>query len=916
MRRSTAASRTLRIPESWLVKEPGSRLGGFVITGKLGEGGMGVVFRARDPELGRDVALKVLPERFTSDPQRVERFEREAKLLASLNHPNIAHVYGLETSGDKRALVMELVDGPTLAERLAAGPLSLAESLAIARQICEALEEAHEKGIVHRDLKPQNVKAPLGQRAKVLDFGLAKAFLGDSSAEVSDSQPTVPYAATQDGVILGTPAYMAPEQARGHAIDKRVDIWAFGVVLFEALTGKALFAAPSQADTLMAVLSREVEWSALPQSTPPAIRRLLRRCIERDPRNRLHDIADARLVIEDVLAGENEATSPATPTPRTRRLAPALAALTAAAALGALAALSLRPAPEPSEPVRVQRLTFSGHDHQPSASPDGRFVSFVSNREGVSRIWLKQMSGGGEQRLTEGSDVRPRFAPDGNSLGFLRETGSGGTDLYRIALVGGQPRRLVSNVSDFDWSPNGGSVVFVRQRSDEERTDVSVLGVAELDGGGLERTLLEVEGWGLVGPRWSPDGARIAVTRGAPINSSGEWKLLIVDPDTGVSQEIEARDGDGMLSSSTWDASGAGLLYAASGESVGDLGGTPARVALLVPGGSPRTLFWASGLFPLSGFGSFPTVFSTLGEDRLVFDTVELSEELREVDLESGASRQLTSALATDRQPAYSPDGRQVVFSSNRTGNLDLWILDRESGALRQLTDDASQDWDPAFSADGRRVLFSSSRGGNLEIWSIDTDGSDARQLSDDGVNAENPTMTPDGRWLVYASGNAEQLGLFRMRPDGSEVAQITKGNHITCEVSPDGRWASFISTAGFDARIQFVEIETGRLAAASIDLGSMARAISTTLGRSRWLREGSAIAYVGLDEQARSGIFEQTFDPDRDTSATRRAVAGFYGDVVTESFGVSPDGSKITLAVIRETRSLMLAEGLPTAEP
>jgi len=895
----------------------GERVGPYRIEALLGEGGMGVVYRATDSQLGREVALKVLPDRFSEDPRRVARFEREAKLLASLNHPNVAQIYGLATSGERQALVMELVDGPTLAERMASETLPLADSLAIARQVAEALEEAHEKGIVHRDLKPQNVKAPHDGRVKVLDFGLAKAYAGDVSAVSSDDtsqSPTIANTGTQAGAVLGTAAYMAPEQARARPVDKRVDIWAFGVVLFEMLSGKRLFAADSVADTLVAVLAREIDWKALPATTPPAIRRLLRHCLERDPRNRLHDIADARLVIDDALAGGSDEALPAPPGRSRRRAAVGLLALAVAAALGALLVLAMQPGRQTPEPVRVQRLTFSGYDHQPSASPDGRFVAFVSARDGASRIWLKQLQGGGEQPLTEGRDLRPRFAPDGNSVGFLRESEPGRTDLYATALVGGQPRRLVANVSDFDWAPDGRSVAITRQLGDEGRPELSALGVVELGEAGRERTLLEAEGWILIGPRFRPDGGRIAVTRGGAVNSPGGWQLLLVDPVTGASEQLGASDGPGMISSSAWDHRGSGLYYAASPSDLGELTGTPSMVRLIEPGASPRTLFWASGLFPLNGFPSFPAVLSVLGPDRLIFDVLEQTQELREVALPGGTSRQLTRSLALDRQPAYSPDGRLVVFSSNRTGNLDLWLLDRESRALRQLTDDAAQDWDPGFSADGRRVLFSSSRGGSLEIWSIDLDGSNARQLSADGVNAENPTMTPDGRWVVYSSGNPRQPGLHRVRPDGSQAARITSGTHSLPEVSPDGRWALFVATTGLSASVRFVEIETGRLAPAAIGLGSTARAASITIGRGRWTRKGAAVAYAGVDERGHTGVYEQAFDPERDTSATRRRLAGFYDDVETESFGVAPDGGAITLAVTRETRSLMLAEGLPAA--
>jgi serine/threonine protein kinase/Tfp pilus assembly protein PilF len=279
----------------------GERIGPYEVVGKLGEGGMGIVYQAKDSHLGRDVALKVLPEGFAADPERTARFEREARVLASLNHPNIAQIYGLEVSGDLRALVMELVEGPTLAERLESRVLSLNESLSVARKIADALEEAHEKGVVHRDLKPQNVKVSLDGRVKVLDFGLAKAadsLAGATSAEQLANSPTVTFGGTREGVILGTAAYMAPEQARGKAVDRRADIWAFGVVLYEMLTGERLFVADSVVETLGAVLHHPIDLERLPPATPDRVRELLRRCLERDPRRRLRDIGEARVALE------------------------------------------------------------------------------------------------------------------------------------------------------------------------------------------------------------------------------------------------------------------------------------------------------------------------------------------------------------------------------------------------------------------------------------------------------------------------------------------------------------------------------------------------------------------------------------------------------------------------------------------
>ena len=285
---------------------PGSKLGPYEIVSSLGAGGMGEVYLAQDARLGRSVAIKTLPDQFSSDVQRMARFDREAKLLASLNHPHIAAIYGLEESNGVRALVMELVEGPTLAERIKQGPLPPDEALPIAKQIAEALEYAHERGIIHRDLKPSNVKITPDGAAKVLDFGLAKALEGDISAVDISTSPTLSHAATQAGILLGTAAYMSPEQARGKKVDRRADIWAFGAVLYEMLTGRPAFIGDTISDTLAAVIRGEPDWSALPSNLPPSIHRLVRRCLTKDPNQRLRDIGEARIAIEYALSGAPE----------------------------------------------------------------------------------------------------------------------------------------------------------------------------------------------------------------------------------------------------------------------------------------------------------------------------------------------------------------------------------------------------------------------------------------------------------------------------------------------------------------------------------------------------------------------------------------------------------------------------------
>jgi eukaryotic-like serine/threonine-protein kinase len=454
----------------------GRSIGSYRLVDRLGEGGMGEVWRATDSKLRRDVAVKVLPAAFTADAERLARFERESHLLAQLQHPNIAAIYGFEEQDAVRALVMELVEGPTLAERLAEGPLPLAEALDVARQIAEALEEAHDKGIVHRDLKPQNVKVTAEGRVKVLDFGLAKALEppGTPSGPVSPSQlaasPTLTLAATQRGVILGTAAYMAPEQARGLAVDRRADIWAFGVVLYEMLTGRRLFAGETVTDTLAGVLKGEIDLDVLPPTTPPAIRRLLRRCLDRSPRNRLHDIADARIVLEDQLAGRLEPAAASGPAPRALP-AWSLAVAAAAGALGTILVSSLLVSADPaatrSVPIRATIALPDGLflDQGLALSPDGSelVLALHGASERTLRLYLRRLDDPELRPLvgTEGATY-PFWSPDGQAIGFFADG-----KLKRIDL----PRGIVRTLAEApqgrggDWSPLG-TIVFAPGASD------------------------------------------------------------------------------------------------------------------------------------------------------------------------------------------------------------------------------------------------------------------------------------------------------------------------------------------------------------------------------------------------------------------------------------------------------------------
>jgi serine/threonine protein kinase len=466
----------------------GTKLGRYEVLAPLGAGGMGEVYRALDRRLGRDIALKTLPESFIKDPEHVARFEREAQVLAAFNHPNIAAIYGVEEWNGGFALAMELVEGPTLAERIAAEPLEIEEALHVAHDVAEALEAAHQKGIIHRDLKPANIKLTSDSKVKVLDFGLAKALAPQTLPHPLADSPTVSFGRTREGIIVGTVAYMSPEQARGKPLDKRSDIWSFGSVLYEALTAKKAFPGETATDTLAAIIKREPDWSSLPQNTPPTICALLRRCLQKDPKQRLHDIADARIEIEEALHAPIEPVSPAFNAPIPGRRWPLAALLIASVVLSALVTwiasriLSNRN----MNLLRVTAVARLTHDpdfsESPTWSPDGKMLAFSSNRSGNYEIYVRRIDGGQEVNVTNdpGQDFQPDFSPDGNSIAFVstRSSRTGmvklfgargssseihilGGDVWVVPALGGQARLLARDGNFPAWHPSGSKLLYV-----------------------------------------------------------------------------------------------------------------------------------------------------------------------------------------------------------------------------------------------------------------------------------------------------------------------------------------------------------------------------------------------------------------------------------------------------------------------
>jgi serine/threonine protein kinase len=900
----------------------GTKLGPYEILAPLGAGGMGEVYRAKDMRLDRHVALKVLPEALAGDADTLSRFEREAKTVAALSHPNILAIHDFGSDAGRVYAVAELLEGSTLRERLSEGALPVRKAVDYGIQIARGLAAAHEKGIVHRDLKPENLFVTEDGRVKILDFGLASH--APVVPAVDDTQTPTVEGRTEPGTVMGTVGYMSPEQVRGLPADQRSDIFSFGAVLYEMLSGGRAFRRDTSVETMTAILKEDPPGLAdAAAKVPTGLDRIVRHCLEKNPAERFQSARDVAfdLAAAEDLSGVASPTVGEPAAPRIRRVLVPAALLLVGVVIGAAIVRSTRP--PPPEPVRVRPLTFSGHDGEPSASSDGRLVAFTSTRDGVSRIWIKQLSGG-EAPLTSGPDRRPRFSPDGASVLFLRPGEDGSrTDAWRVALVGGEPRRILQDVTDADWAPDGQRIAFLRPNAEGERRSSSI-GVADVRGG-QERILASVRDLELQFVRWSPTGRLIAVIRLAPIGFEPPAEVLLVDAESGKERRLARRAGF-PISGLVWSDSGEEVLYAEAGSRLGDSSGALARVvAKRIASGRERTLFWSLDLFPTIGSTKTFATLDVLGPGRVVFDEITQRMNLREVSIGRETLppdvRALTEGSSRDRQPAYSPDGEQIVFSSNRSGNLDLWSLSTKTGALTQLTDDPAQDWDPGFLPDGRHVVWSSDRSGNLEIWTANADGSGARQLTRDGKDAENPTATRDGSWIVYTSGDPAKNGIWKIRPDGSDATRLVPGVASNAEVSPDGRYASYvrwITGIGLARKVDVVEIETGRVVPFEIQLRQQTGLSTSSVlaGRTRWLPGGRAIAWIGEDENGTTGVFAQDFDPERDTSASRRKLAGFSPDYVTESFGISPDGRHATLSVMRQSSNLMLAEGVPGIEP
>jgi Tol biopolymer transport system component len=778
----------------------GARLGPYEILSPLGAGGMGEVYRARDYRLGREVAIKILPAAFASDPERLARFEREARVLAALNHASIATIYGLEQSDGTRFLVLELVPGQTLAEQLAQGALPPDEALEIGRQICGALESAHEKGIVHRDLKPANVKVTPAGKVKVLDFGLAKAFSAEPhfGSDVTRS-PTLTSGGTEKGVVLGTAAYMSPEQARGKPVDRRTDVWSFGAVLFEMLVGRRAFAGDTVSDIMVSVLTRDPEWAELPPAVPARVRDLLRRCLQKDPERRLHDIADARLEIEEAKTEPVGSEPVAYASSRRARWIGLAGAATAGAVLAALLVWGLSrgaPASAPPQVTRLARLTHpTARTEWPAWSPDDSLLAYASDRSGNFEIYVRRGETGQDVNVTNdpAQDIQPAFSPDGNSIAFISTRTSrtglikiGGTlarnartyggDLWVAPALGGAARRLTSEANAPVWRPDGKGVLYI---SGEENRR-SILEVSP--GGGTPHPVLPAKesSYEIVRIACSPDGRWVSFEtqlEGIFVIAArgGRPRALL----TGFSH---GWDDAGRMHFVSLDRQGGSRLQVAEIDSAGE-----------VAEGFPKTIsLMTASLWDLAV--SHDGFRIAVAEERAARNLTRLPLSPGG-GAPSGPEEPLSTGPSTDAFPSVSPEGRRVAYTSDVLGPTEVWILDLDSRRRErmQLPGEDLAQLSPSWMPDGRHIVLNRMLPNRVSsTWLVAVDGSGAEELSkvprESAVASLSPS--PNGKTILHVEVAQGVQQIFVLDLATRKSAQLTRspGSKFDAVWSPDGR--------------------------------------------------------------------------------------------------------------------------------
>jgi Tol biopolymer transport system component len=806
----------------------GTRLGSYDVVAQIGAGGMGEVYQAHDTKLGRDVAIKVLPEAFAHDAERLSRFQREAKMLAALNHPNIATIHGLEQSGDTSYLVMELVSGETLSDRVKRdGAVPIEETLAIAKQIAEALEAAHEKGIIHRDLKPANVKVTPEGKVKVLDFGLAKAFAGDATIEDIGNSPTLSMAATMQGVILGTAAYMSPEQARGKSVDKRTDIWAFGCVLYELLSGKASFQGEDITDILAAVVRAEPDWNHLPPSTPTKIRDLLRRCLQKDRTLRMQAAGDLRIEIHEALTipvtVERMEVLKGVRALGRQWLIVGLGALFLVAVIASLATWNLKPSPAPpAQPVSRsvmmlpagQRLDVGpGTGPAVVLSPDGSLLAYGAVEGGAHRLYLRAMDSLEAKAIpdTEGA-VDPFFSPDGRWLGFFADG-----KLKKISVSGGAALTIGNTISNSivprgaSWGSQG-MIAFAPTTADP------LLQVSDVGGTPQLLTRVEKGDTGYLWPEFLPGGkavlfaARVVEGSGVAVQSiaTGERRNLIpggTQPHYAVSGHLIYAQG-GNLIAAPFDPQRLaivglsvpvieGVLQSPNGAAQYSISATGSLV--YVPGtiqSAQRTLVWVSrnGTEQLLSAPAHSYVQPRVSPDgkRIAVNITEQQVQVWLYDLTRDTLTRFTFEGSTNSAQAWTPDGKRIAFQSTKEGpqpNL-FWQMADGSGGLERLTTSQSRHAPSSWSPDGELLAYvDSTPTTGTDIWVLRLSDRKVQPFLQTPFNETAPRFSPDGHWLAYVSDESGRNEIYvQPYPGPGGKWQISTDGGTEPVWNPNGR--------------------------------------------------------------------------------------------------------------------------------
>ncbi len=855
----------------------GDRFAGhFEVTAVLGAGGMGEVYRARDTRLNRAVALKILPDAFAADPDRLARFQREAELLASLNHPNIAQIHGIEEEGGTRALVLELVEGPTLEERIASGPLSLDDALDIATQVADALEAAHEAGVVHRDLKPANVKVREDGTVKVLDFGLAKALDAGAGSGDPHTSPTLATAATRMGFIVGTAAYMSPEQARGRTVDRRTDVWAFGAVLFEMLTGRRAFAGDDVTGILAEVIKTEPAWATLSVDVPPAVSGVLRRCLQKDPRERMRDIGDVRL---GLLGGFEDPARRVTAPPADGAPTGAgggwkrywvglagAAVVIAAVAVGPAVRIVTPPAPAVAFPVRFTIPAAPNMVPFVELSPDGRHLAYLESDEGrEARLWVHSLESGQARELAaaDTSGFTVFWSPDSRFVAFS-DAGS----LRRVDLASGAVETVCDTPRLFGGSWNADGVIVFGGISGIMRVPAE---------GGNPVPLTRVDSargeLGHVAPRFLPDGRHFLYLRASSDSTvSGLYVgSLDVDPVEQNPDRLVATRQNGTHAPSAGPAAPGQLLLLQGDRLLAQ----PFDEQRLDLAGDPTVVTEGVGAYDVFA------AFSVSRNGVLAFRGAEATRSVLWIEptgQESGATAM--DGLDDPENPRLSPDGRRLALVVDD----DIWVFDLEGRPPIRLTFDEGDAASPLWTPDGARIVYE----GDGSLYSVSADGAGQPERVGPRGHYHAHAWAPNGN-LIAASISGEQVRLveFAAAPDSEarEMFPSPANEGFSAALSPDGRWLAYTSDATGALEV-WVRPYAGPGAPVRVSPAGGTEPV--------WARDGAALYYV----QGRRTLMRVAVEASNRfefEAAVRLLEADFPVFEQPPSYDVAPDGRFVT---------------------